>query len=275
MVADDLAANGIEPTNLSNILDVDRLDETVVDELVRGLAAAAVESGIALTGGEIAELGERVGGWGQGMHFNWCATAIGVLPERLDRPIDGAACAPGDRIVAVQETGLRSNGFSLARRVLVQAFGERWHEVRRGDGQAWGEALLTPSRVCCRLIAGLIGFDVVPHGIAHITGGGIPDKLGRVLKVKKLGARLDGLFAPSGFVAELLALGKVGGEQAYRMWNMGNAMLLVVAPPQAEEVVAKAGELGFAARIAGTVTADPVIEIARAAGLVRFPVRCS
>ncbi|MFH1465496.1 MAG: AIR synthase related protein [Pseudomonadota bacterium] len=70
MTCDDLAAAGVEPVNLSNILDVDRLDEAVVDSLMRGLHAAAGVAGIAVVGGEIAELGDRIGGWGTGMHFN-------------------------------------------------------------------------------------------------------------------------------------------------------------------------------------------------------------
>ncbi|MGC4116888.1 MAG: AIR synthase-related protein [Myxococcales bacterium] len=264
MVADDLAANGIEPTNLTNILDVDRLDERVVDELMRGLSQACAENGVAVAGGEIAELGRRVGGWGQGMHFNWCATAIGVLPDSLERPIDGESCAAGDVVVAVRERGLRSNGFSLARSILEEAHGERWHEARcPATGGSWGEALLTPSRVCCTLVRSLVAEGVVPRGIAHVTGGGIPDKLGRVLKVARLGATIDKPFEAPAFVQELIAMGKVPARVAWRHWNMGNAMLLVLAQSTVERALAVAAR-GFEAQVAGQVEAGSVIRIARA-----------
>lgn len=260
MVADDLAANGFEPTDLSNVLDVDRLDEKVVGELSRGLSEAALAAGLSVAGGEIAELGSRVVGWGPGMHFNWSATAIGVLPDRLQRPIDGSACAPGDAILAVREEGLRSNGFSLARKILGEALGERWHEARcAGEGESWGEALLTPSRLCSPLVRSLLGAGVVPHGIAHVTGGGIPGKLGRVLRVRGLGARLAGLFEPPEFVRELVALGKVPARDAWRHWGMGNAMLLVVSLADVDRALAAAD--GVEVRVAGRVEAGGRIHI--------------
>jgi phosphoribosylformylglycinamidine cyclo-ligase len=270
MVSDDLAANGIEPTNLSNILDVDRLDERIVSELLEGLANATRESGIAIAGGEIAELGARVGGWGDRMHFNWCATAIGVLPAGVD-PVDGKAVAVDDVVVSVKERGFRSNGFSLVREVMEGAFGEAWHEAPYDGSQSWGRVLLTPSRVCAPLVAGLIAAGVVPHGIANITGGGIPDKLGRVLKVKQLGASLGSLHEPLPFMRALSDLGVVRDERAYRMWNMGNAMLLVLAPGDVARACATATELGFETRAAGHVTADPVIRIAAPHGDLAYP----
>ncbi|MBI5547291.1 MAG: phosphoribosylformylglycinamidine cyclo-ligase [Deltaproteobacteria bacterium] len=274
MVADDLAANGFEPTNLTNILDVDRLDERVVDELMRGLAQAAGAAGIALAGGEIAELGARVGGWGEGMHFNWCATAIGVLAPGLTRPIDGSSCAPGDAVVAIGEKGLRSNGFSWARMVLAATLGERWHESRcAADGRTWGEALLTPSIVCCPLVTALAAKGLVPHGIAHVTGGGIPDKLGRVLKVHGLGARIDRPFSAPPFMAELQRLARAPASQVWRQWNMGHAMLLVVGAEDASRVVSLAEGAGFGAQVAGTIEAEPVIRIRDGQEEVAFPVR--
>ena len=84
MTADDLIAAGFVPTNLSNIIDVNHLDYDVVDQLMRGLHDAANFAQIAITGGEIAELGNRIGGWpGAKMNFNWCSTAIGILHPSL------------------------------------------------------------------------------------------------------------------------------------------------------------------------------------------------
>ncbi len=259
MVADDLAANGVEPTNLTNVLDVDHLDEAVVEDLMRGLHAAAEAAGVAVVGGEIAELGGRVGGWGDGMHFNWCAAAVGVLPPGRE-PIDGRRVAAGDTIVALPSDGLRSNGFSLARRVLEARHGERWHEAIGGDGRSWGELLLTPSRICCRGVAALLDAGLPVHALAHVTGGGVPGNLARVLG-DGLGADLDDPLPPQPFVRELQALGEVDERTAYGMWNMGHGMLAVAPAAAAGEVVAALAEAGHAARPVGRVTSRPGVRI--------------
>jgi phosphoribosylformylglycinamidine cyclo-ligase len=270
MVVDDLVCNGVEPTNLSNILDVDRLEERIVDDLLTGLARAATECGVAVTGGEIAEIGERVGGWGLRMHFNWCATAMGVLPAGLD-PIDGRTLEVDDVVVSVKERGFRSNGFSLIRQIMQASFGDGWHERRFDARSTWGEALLTPSRICSPLVVRLIASGVVPHAIANITGGGIPDKLGRVLKAKQLGAELDSLHEPLPFMSELVELGGVQSDRAYRMWNMGNAMLVVLAPGDVQRMQAVADETGFKVKVAGRIQAEPQIRIAAPEGPVTYP----
>lgn len=268
MVADDLAANGAEPTNLTNVLDVDRLDEGIVDELLRGLASAANASAITLAGGEIAELGGRVAGWGPRMHFNWCATALGVF---AGEPIDGSRVVAGDAVVALRERGFRSNGFSRLRSILADAFGEDWQKARF-DSRTWGEVLLTPSRVFASLVTRMLASGVDPHGIAHITGGGIPDKLGRVLRPTGLGAYLSKLFPPSDFMLAAQAMGRVPDDVAYRSWNMGNGMLVVVAPSDVERTLAIASSLGFEAGEAGQIVSEPIIRIASASGrAVAFP----
>ena len=112
MVADDLATAGFEPTNISNIIDVDKLDRASINGLMKGLAEACDYCGMSISGGEIAELGNRISGYGAGMHFNWCSTAIGILPSELKKPFDGTAVQAGDKVIALKAHGFRSNGFS-------------------------------------------------------------------------------------------------------------------------------------------------------------------
>lgn len=258
MVADDLVANGIEPINLVNVLDVDRPDEDTIDQLMRGLHDAAMECGIAIVGGEIAELGDRTGGWGEGMHFNWCATAIGT-PYMSGMPIDGSRIEAGDAVIALQSAGFRSNGFSLVRSILEAAFGPLWHESLYADGRTWGEVVLTPSRLYTPFVLDLIRKDISLLGVAHITGGGIPSKLGRVLKPSGLGARLDRLFAPHECMRQLLELGNIDFETAVRQWNMGNGMLLVVKPASVEPTLSALAERGVAAQQAGEITSGSIV----------------
>jgi phosphoribosylformylglycinamidine cyclo-ligase len=258
MVADDLVANGIEPINLVNVLDVDKPDEEKVDQLMEGLHAAAMECGIAIVGGEIAELGSRIGGWGPRMHFNWCATAIGV-PRNGGAPIDGGQIEAGDAVIALKSAGFRSNGFSLVRSILEDAYGPSWHDVPSVNGRSWGETALTPSFLFTPSILALIDAGIPLRGVGHITGGGIPAKFGRVLKKTGLGARLDRLFAPQDFVQKLVELGRVDFETAYRQWNMGNAMLLVVPHHAADNTLSILAARGVAARVAGEIAPGPIV----------------
>ena len=258
MVADDLVANGIEPINLVNVLDVDKPDEEIIDQLMEGLHAAATECGMAIVGGEIAELGSRTGGWGPRMHFNWSATAIGV-PRNGCEPIDGGQIQAGDAVIALKSAGFRSNGFSLVRSILEAAYGPSWHEVPSVAGRSWGETALTPSFLFTPSILALIDADIPLRGVGHITGGGIPSKFGRVLKRSGLGARLDGLFAPQDFVQQLLELGHVPLETAYRQWNMGNAMLVVVPPGAADATLSILSARGVAAQAAGEIAPGPIV----------------
>jgi len=252
MVADDLAANGLETVNLSNILDVDFLDADIVDQLMRGLHDAANFARITITGGEIAELGNRIGGWGDRMHFNWGATGIGILPAGQNI-IDGSNIQSGDVVIALKSRGFRSNGFSLIRRIMQERFGENWHSQSYDASVTWGEKLLTPSLIYSPLIARLRKNSTEIHGIAHITGGGIPDNLERILKPQQLGAELTDVFEPLEVMLKVQELGQVPEAQAYRLWNMGNGMLLIVPPSEAEKILQIAQENEYQAKVCGEI----------------------
>jgi phosphoribosylformylglycinamidine cyclo-ligase len=255
MAVDDLAAVGLEPTSLSNIIDVNRIEPETIEELMLGLAEAASFARVAVTGGEIAELGDRISGYGPGMHFNWCATAIGVLPQGASM-IDGRSVIPGDAVVSIGETGFRSNGFSVVRAVLAEAFGPEWHDAPFAPGKSWGEAVLEPSRIYCRAVIALQSAGLDLHAVAHVTGGGIPGNLGRVLKLTGLSAELDSLFPPGDVVEGVRRLGRLKLEAAYQNWNMGNGMLIVLPRGEAEKSCDIISSYGFEARTAGRITAS-------------------
>ena len=255
MVADDLAAAGFEPTNLSNVIDVDYLDAGIVEQMMKGLRDACNLAGITITGGEIAELGNRICGYGDRMHFNWSATAIGVLPENLETDIDGSQIKEGDVIISLKSRGFRSNGFSSIRRILQENFGDEWHKTAYDDKTTWGEKMLTPSLIYAPVINRIIANNLIPKGMAHITGGGIFDNLRRVLKMTDTGAVLDNIFAPLPEMLRIQKLGKVTDEEAYLWWNMGNGMLLVVDSGDAEEIVREVRQAGYECQIAGRITA--------------------
>ena len=261
MVADDLTTAGFEPTSISNIIDVDKLDRNVINELMKGLAEACNFAGMSITGGEIAELGNRIGGYGEKMHFNWCSTAIGILPENMEKPVDGSGVKEGQTVIAFKSRGFRSNGFSLLRRVMQGAFGDEWHNEKYSEEQTWGEVLLTPSLIYCPLINKIISNGIIPKGTAHITGGGIADNFRRVLKSTNSGAVLNNLFEPLDMMKAVMKLGNIKPEDAYLYWNMGNGMLTIVEESEADKVLELAATNGYMARKAGYITQKSDISI--------------
>jgi phosphoribosylformylglycinamidine cyclo-ligase len=275
MTADDLIAAGFVPTNLSNIIDVNRLSYDVVDEMMRGLHDACQFARIAITGGEIAELGNRIGGWpGARMNFNWCSTAIGVLHPSLTQPLSGRTARAGQAVVALRSPSFRSNGFSLARRTLQQLFGENWHEAPYDGTDAdqyatWGDAMLAPSLIYSPGVAALLEAGLPLHGVAHITGGGVADNFKRVLK-NGVGAVLDNLFAPLPAMQRLCELGAIAAEDAYLYWNMGTGMLLLTEQASAAAVVASLQAGGYDAQVAGRLTAEPGVTLHTAMGELRY-----
>lgn len=252
MVVDDLICVGAEPTSVSNILDVDYLDDAIVNNLMQGLYHAAKVARVTITGGEIAELGKRIHGYGPKMHFNWGATALGYMPK--GRPIlDGTALQKGDVVVSLQSSGFRSNGFSLARKILETKFGENWHNKPYDTQTSWGEVLLQPSKIYAPIIGSLWEEGFSPKGIVHVTGGGVAGNLKRLLRVNKLGAVLDHLFKPHDFMFALQALGNISESMAYCLWNMGNGLLLVVQADHASPLVDFLNSRNYPAQIAGII----------------------
>jgi len=262
MVVDDLIANGLEPVNLSNILDVDQLDSNIVDELMHGLYDAAKVAGVAVTGGEIAELGARISGWGPKMHFNWCSTAIGVVPKN-SKIIDGSLISEGDAVITLESPGFRSNGYSLIRKILQKNFGDSWHLslVKEGvnAGKKWGEVLLCPCRIYTPILMNLIREKISLHGIAHITGGGIQDNLGRILKNKNLGANLEKILPPMDYMVELQKLGDIDDKTAYHQWNMGNGMMLILPQNEVSKTLTLIKSFDCQAIQAGLITKEPIV----------------
>jgi len=250
MLCDDAVRFGAEPVALSNVLDVNALDPEIIRGLAKGMVKAAKDAGVAVVSGEIAELGTRVGGCGR-YNYNWGGTVLSIVRKELS----GRGVKPGNRIVALEEKGFRSNGISLVRKIMEQAYGPNWHTQKKG-ARTLGDLALTPSRIYSR--AALKMFDDA-KGIAHITGGGIPGKLGRLLAAKKLGAEIADPFPPCPLMLHCQELGGVKDAEAYQAWNMGQGMLIITGRP--EKIISIARDHGIEAKVAGKITAGPGLTI--------------
>jgi len=194
MVCDDAVVRGAEPVLVGSLLDVKSLgneEESYIDfvkHLAIGYINAAKDANVAIVNGEIAELGSRVNGYGP-FNYKWGAGVVWF--GKKDKMITGYKIQDGDYIVALKEDGFRSNGLSLVRKIMKDKFGEEWQENYQ-NGESIAKFVLHPSKIYSKAVVDMIGgvFDepkVDIHGIVHITGGGIPGKLGRVLKPNNLG----------------------------------------------------------------------------------------
>lgn len=266
MVCDDAVIRGAEPILIGTVFDVNTLgnkDNSYIRQmrqLAEGYIKAAKTANVAVINGELAELGNRVNGYGD-FNYNWCAGLIWFAKK--DRLLTGNEIQIGDYCVGLNEPGFRSNGLSLVRNVFSSAYGDNWHNIEF-EGKKLGYWVLEPSIIYSACVSEMFGgFDRDPrvelHGVSHITGGGIPGKLGRALKPSGFGADIDTPFEPSPVIKLCQEKGNIPDDEAYRAWNMGQGM--VVITPEPENAIKIAEEFGIKAQIIGKVTEDRGIRI--------------
>lgn len=266
MVCDDAVVRGGEPVVVGSILDINTLgrnSESYIDlirQLAKGYVKAAKAANVAVINGELAELGARVQGFG-GFNYNWSAGLIWFANK--DRIFTGSKIKAGDAIVGLREYGVRSNGLSLIRKILERTHGPEWHETKL-NGKSLAEIALQPSKIYSKAVVAMFGgvenepeSDV--NGVAHITGGGIPSKLGRVLKPIGLGAELDTLFGPPLIIKYCQEKGDVPDREAYRTWNMGQGMLIITSEP--EQTISIAKQHDIEGKEVGRITENKGIKI--------------
>jgi phosphoribosylformylglycinamidine cyclo-ligase len=285
MACDDAVRDGGEPVGIQTILDVNQVVgdpddpeqvaymKVMMRQLIEGYVAAANDAGIVISGGELAELGDRVGGYEDperpfNFHYNWGATAISYVHD--EREIDGTGVKEGDALVAFKEQGFRSNGITDVRDALVRKFGEHWHKEKTTSslgGRALGELVLAPSIIYSPLVTDLTGGYKLRRkpvtkitGVAHITGGGQPSKLGRMLQPSGLGAVIDNPHAVPHIMEYAQELLDIDDTKAYKKWNLGSGM--IVATPDPETVIEVARYYGIDAKRVGEVVARRSIMIA-------------
>lgn len=275
MICDDAAVKGFEPVAVTTTLDVHRLDESMrpaMKQLARGYIDAAADAGVALVNGEVAELKELVGGFGgdEVFKYNWNATYLAV--GHRTRLVDGRDIAVGDPLVGFRENGFRSNGLSLVRKTLAKQYGSEWHRRSFSFGlENIGRAVLAPSTIYTPiLVEAQGGYDLRTasaaefSGAAHITGGGIPGKLGRLLLPSGLGADISAPFEMPDIMDHVQEVADIDDKEAYTVWNMGQGM--VVATEYANDLILVAEQHGVEAKVIGEVTDKKGIITIRSAG---------
>jgi len=237
MCVNDIAVSGAEPLFFLDYFATGKLSVSKAQEVVAGIADGCRQAGCALIGGETAEMPSF---YPDG-EYDLAGFAVGAV-DRWNM-IDGRHIVPGDVLVGLASSGLHSNGYSLARRVLFEqaklTVASRLSEL---DGSI-GEVLLTPTRIYAKQILALVEQFPI-KGIAHITGGGITENLPRVFP-KALRARITRSAWSVPPIFEVMSrLGQVDREEMYRVFNMGIGLILVVPPDSVSGVLARAAALG-------------------------------
>ena len=250
MLVDDLVCVGAEPLFLLDYVALGTLDPARLEEIVGGIAAGCRVASTALLGGETAEHG----GVMRPDDLDLAGFAVGVLERGAE--LGAHRVRPGDALVGFASPGLRSNGYSLARRVLLGDPSALERRAYPGTTATLAEVLLEPSVIYAPAALGALGArpDAV-HAIAHVTGGGIVGNVARVLP-GDLDAviDLDGFATPEIFF-EIQRRGPVSAHEMVRVFNCGLGMVLVVDPLAANDVIAIAGDHGVEATRVGRVEA--------------------
>lgn len=255
MCVNDILVQGAEPLFFLDYLAVGKLMPEQVEQVVAGVAAGCRTAGCALLGGETAEMP----GFYPPGEYDLAGFAVGAV-ER-SRLVDGSGIRPGDVVLGLASSGLHSNGFSLARRVLLEEAGLSLGEYLPELGCTLGEEMLRPTRIYVRPVLDLLQ-KVKVKGMAHITGGGLLENIPRVLPP---GTRVR-LKAGAWPVPPIFSLIKVKGNVAeaemLRTFNLGIGYVLIVAPENEERALELLAALGEKAWTIGTVVAgEPGVEV--------------
>jgi phosphoribosylformylglycinamidine cyclo-ligase len=232
MSVNDLVVQGAEPLFFLDYFACGKLDPEIGAAVVAGIADGCRQAGCALIGGETAEMP----GVYHGDDYDLAGFAVGAAERTELLPRDGIKA--GDVMIGILSSGVHSNGYSLVRRI-VEKSGLKWNARTPFDEmRTLGEAMLTPTRIYVKACLAAVRKFKTLKALAHITGGGFPDNIPRVLP-KGMGASIDlSRVRPPKVFRWLAATGGVAQNDMLRTFNCGIGMIAVVAPNDADAVAA-------------------------------------
>ena len=245
MCVNDLLASGAEPLFFLDYIAIGHIEAEHVAQIVGGIAEGCRQAGCALVGGEMAE---HPGVMAKD-DYDLAGFCVGVV----DRPkmILPEMVQEGDAILGIASSGLHSNGYSLARRVLIDESADLSQYTAPQDrfgGESLVDAMLKPTRIYVKPILGLLEAGLPVHGVAHITGGGITENLNRVLP-ENLDAEVEwGTWDVPPVVQAAVEAANLSDTEAYRTFNMGVGMCMVCDPDAVDDIaesLTAAGETVF------------------------------
>jgi phosphoribosylformylglycinamidine cyclo-ligase len=246
MCVNDIVVNGAKPLFLLDYLATSKLDTKKAMKVVSGIVNGCIEAECSLIGGETAEM---PGIYKEG-EYDLAGFAVGIVEDA--QLIDGSSVTVGDKLIGIASSGLHSNGYSLARKLLLDQLKMDLEKRVEEIGEVLGEELIRPTRIYVKTVINLTR-DFHIGGIAHITGGGITGNLPRVIPkgckaiVQKKAWEIPPIFS---FMKEK---GQISEEEMFRTFNNGIGMILIVRSKEVEDILDRLHTLGEKAFIIGEV----------------------
>jgi phosphoribosylformylglycinamidine cyclo-ligase len=247
MCVNDVVTCGARPLFFLDYFATGKLDVDVAEKVIAGIAAACKESGCALLGGETAEL---PGMYAPG-EYDLAGFAVGVVARK--KLVDGARVTEGDAVIGVRSSGLHSNGYSLARKALLEAMKLPLDATPAElGGISVGAALLAPTRLYARHVQALLGAGLDVHAMSHVTGGGLPGNVPRVLP-EGLGLRIERPWTRPPLLDFLQHGAGIDEHEMRRTFNLGVGFVFVVSEGDTARALSLLRELGEAPLVLGHV----------------------
>ena len=242
MCVNDILCHGAAPQYFLDYLACGKLEPAVAADIVKGVAEGCTQAGAALIGGETAEMP----GFYQAGEYDIAGFAVGVVEK--DDLIDGSKVEAGDILIGLPSSGYHSNGYSLLRKIFTNLNATY-------EGKTIGEHLLTPTKIYVKPVLDVLGKHRV-HGLAHITGGGLPENLPRAYR-KGLTAVVDTAAFPTLPLLDTV-LQHVKREESYGTFNMGIGFILIAPANEADAILATLQTHDEAARIIGEMQSGDI-----------------
>jgi phosphoribosylformylglycinamidine cyclo-ligase len=249
----DILCQGARPLFFLDYFGCAWLDAGVFNQVVGGAAAACAEVGCALIGGETAEM---PGVYHDG-EIDLVGSVVGVVD--FDRKLPKPMASAGDRLVGIASNGLHTNGYSLARKALLDVGGMSVRDALPGTEMTIGEALLLPHKCYFNSVHPLLQEFPSILAAAHITGGGLSDNLPRVLTASNLTFKINRRsWEPLPIFRMIQAMGRIEDAEMYRAFNMGIGMVLIVQQEDSAAVVERLNAAGEHAAEIGKLQPGPL-----------------
>jgi phosphoribosylformylglycinamidine cyclo-ligase len=242
MSVNDAICCGAEPLFFLDYVAMSHDDPQLLEQIVEGVSAGCVEADCALLGGETAIMPDL---YRRG-DYDLAGFCVAVAERR--KLVDGRSISPGDAILGVASSGLHSNGYSLARKVVFEIAGLAVEDFVAELGTTVGNALAQPTRIYVRSVRRVLNYykiKKVVHGIAHITGGGLHENLARILP-PGIHAVIDrGSWSIPPVFPWMQRLGEIDQDEMDRVFNMGIGLVLIVSPHYADSIRGQLADCGL------------------------------
>ncbi len=246
MVVNDIIVGGAQPLFLLDYFATGKLNLERDKQIISGIANGCMDAGCALIGGETAEMP----GLYKEDEYDLAAFGVGVV--EADKHINGSLITRNDILIGIDSSGLHSNGFSLARKVLLEKSGLKIDSYVPELGKVLADELLTPTKIYVKNVLNLFR-DFEIKGIVHVTGGGFIDNIPRILPERSSAIIEKALWEVPPVFKLIQELGGIEEQEMFRTFNMGIGMILFVGLNEADDVLVRLKGLKLDAQIIGVV----------------------